>query len=1003
MTYPRPSPPPSSLPAGGLPLQPCSGLGGPAGERLGCSGNQVGVPSSMVFSQGTPLHFSPGLPATCEFSCFGRSGSGGLLTPFQRGHGGGGLYFVPGFLWENFRGSQGFGWVATGAGSLPSQCLPQECPFPDGDSSLPPGCHAPWRLGHFHRSQGCVFPSSHPPTRSEVASVCVEGQGLSVPCPPLWPGSSPVDFHKGHQRTVPSCQGQGYPSEGLPRRLAGTSVLQGVMLQPLSAGPGPVPQLGFLSQRGEIRPQALTTVRVPGHDLRHPAMASLSGPPSHTAPAVPPVFLASQGPGNSTGVSITSGSDGIICAPSASGSPAQAQVSAPLQGTLVSGPPPLGSPHPTGRVVSGLHQPVEQDRMALSGGSYHTSSPPGAPVHGRLSGGLGSTCGLPHSLRPLAGAHDVLSHQPSGTGGCFSCAQTVSPLSDRQDSPPPHGQHDRGMLHKQAGGSPFSTSLSENGGASSLVLQPVHPVVSPVCSGQVEHSGRPPQSATHGLAVGMDSCALSAQADLVSLVHSSHRPLCHSLQSSSATVCVPSSRPGSLGSGRAVNSLVRSPLLRLPTDSHHRKGSQKGKRRKGHPHSSGSSLASPGLVSRTAPSLSCSTHQALTGPSISSSAQVRGSARKPRGAASSRLASVRDSLSSLGASSSVLRLVEHAHRPGTQGIYSAHWDGWVKWCTDHSVPPQSPSSCHLANFLAFLSCEKGLSASSVKVHRSAVCTTICQMGGPSFSDDPLLRDLVRGAALAEAKSPRRTPSWDLFLVLSALRLPPYEPLKQSSLKHLTLKTTFLVSLASGRRCSEVHALSGLPSDVAFEPDGSMSLWFLPDFLAKNQLPGSPSPIISIKSLTSILVPDDEDRSLCPVRALRAYRKRTESFRSKRRRLLLSWNENYKDDIRRSTISRWLRQVISAAYARPRSEIAVFSPRPHEIRAWASSLAFANNVSLSSLMDAAYWRSPGTFIHYYLRDVSRLREDGSRGIASAVVAQQSISAACAPSPSSSSRR
>ena len=187
--------------------------------------------------------------------------------------------------------------------------------------------------------------------------------------------------------------------------------------------------------------------------------------------------------------------------------------------------------------------------------------------------------------------------------------------------------------------------------------------------------------------------------------------------------------------------------------------------------------------------------------------------------------------------------------------------------------------------------------------------------------------------------------------------------KQSSLKHLTLKTAFLVSLASGRRCSEVHALSGLPSDVAFEPNGSMSLRFLPDFLAKNQLPGSPSPVICIKSLSSIIAPDDEDRLLCPVRALQAYKKRTESFRSKQRRLLLSWNENYKDDIRRSTISRWLREVITASYARLRSELSVFSPKPHEIRAWASSLAFASNISLSSLMDAAYWRSPGTFIHF----------------------------------------
>ena len=35
-----------------------------------------------------------------------------------------------------------------------------------------------------------------------------------------------------------------------------------------------------------------------------------------------------------------------------------------------------------------------------------------------------------------------------------------------------------------------------------------------------------------------------------------------------------------------------------------------------------------------------------------------------------------------------------------------------------------------------------------------------------------------------------------------------------------------------------------------------------------------------------------------------------------------------------------------------------------------------------------WKSPGTFIQFYVRDASRLREDSSRGMSSAVVAQQS---------------
>ena len=119
-----------------------------------------------------------------------------------------------------------------------------------------------------------------------------------------------------------------------------------------------------------------------------------------------------------------------------------------------------------------------------------------------------------------------------------------------------------------------------------------------------------------------------------------------------------------------------------------------------------------------------------------------------------------------------------------------------------------------------------------------------------------------------------------------------------------------MTLASGRRCSEVHALSGLPSDVAFEPDGSVSLRFLPEFLAKNQLPGVPSPVILIKFLSSILCPDDEDCLLCPVRALRLYRRRSNPLRAvSQRRLFISINPDYNRDISKVTLGRWLTVVM----------------------------------------------------------------------------------------------
>ena len=46
------------------------------------------------------------------------------------------------------------------------------------------------------------------------------------------------------------------------------------------------------------------------------------------------------------------------------------------------------------------------------------------------------------------------------------------------------------------------------------------------------------------------------------------------------------------------------------------------------------------------------------------------------------------------------------------------------------------------------------------------------------------------------------PQWDLGTVLEALSKPPYEPLREAFLHHLTLKTVFLLAMASTGRISE---------------------------------------------------------------------------------------------------------------------------------------------------------------------------------------------------------
>ena len=58
--------------------------------------------------------------------------------------------------------------------------------------------------------------------------------------------------------------------------------------------------------------------------------------------------------------------------------------------------------------------------------------------------------------------------------------------------------------------------------------------------------------------------------------------------------------------------------------------------------------------------------------------------------------------------------------------------------------------------------------------------------------------------------------WDVEVVLKYLR-DHLEPIKSISLKHLTLKTVFLNSLASAQRVSEIHAIA---NDFSNEEDWS---------------------------------------------------------------------------------------------------------------------------------------------------------------------------------------
>ena len=185
----------------------------------------------------------------------------------------------------------------------------------------------------------------------------------------------------------------------------------------------------------------------------------------------------------------------------------------------------------------------------------------------------------------------------------------------------------------------------------------------------------------------------------------------------------------------------------------------------------------------------------------------------------------------------------------------------------------------------------------------------------------------------------------------------------SSLHHLTVKTIFLMAIASGQRRSALHSLCLTPGHIRWERRG-VRLIPKASFIAKNQTASSGPVEIFLCPLSdhSSIV---EDKVWCPVRALKWYVDRTKSCRNHEQLFLIS-REPFAP-ASRDTLSRWIVEAIQAAGP----EALAAGGRPphaHDTRSVSTSWALFQGVFLDDILRAAYWRSPNTFISCYLKDV-----------------------------------
>ncbi|MGL5405356.1 MAG: hypothetical protein ACRDAX_00930, partial [Propionibacteriaceae bacterium] len=214
-------------------------------------------------------------------------------------------------------------------------------------------------------------------------------------------------------------------------------------------------------------------------------------------------------------------------------------------------------------------------------------------------------------------------------------------------------------------------------------------------------------------------------------------------------------------------------------------------------------------------------------------------------------------------------------------------------------------------------------------------------------------------------------------------------LRESSDRDLTLKTLFLLALASAKRVGELH---GLSYDVRHSRGwGSVTLDFVPNFVAKTQKPSIPDDrfeSFTIPSLMDFTDNDADEMLLCPVRALRRYLKRTRHLRPECRRLFVSTGVT-KKEVSKNTLSFWLREVIRRAYEADGSDdIRTSRPRAHEVRSIGPSLAFRKNFSVAQVLKAGVWSNQTTFTSFYLRDIAHRSLD-TFSLGPVVAAQQVV--------------
>ena len=763
----------------------------------------------------------------------------------------------------------------------------------------------------------------------------------------------------------------GYKDPPVPRRLVDSSPYQRILPPGHSIPPRPLPGVGLDSQPTKVRTRTQTDFRVRGLQVRSLPRTGLTD--SEQVGVDPPKVgihsIQTELPSQEIYVPDRPAySDGKTGSPGET--PHETHPVAPKTTLESSRIPEKGES--CSKVAPPTPSMVDQGDKCLDRTAFAPFESCRANLYRRLKRRLGCSLRRLHSKRRLVSSRKSSSHKFPGTKSSLTGLEKVPALGTRQSSSSCHRQHHSCGIHQQGGRYEVRLTLcpsmatpvlvqSETGSAKGQA----HPWSSQ-CDCRQAVSSRPSHSD------GMVTSPGGLRPPSSDLAPSPSGHVCNKIQLQTSPVRVSSARPKCMGSGRP-NSLLGKPghVCFSPSVVTGQGGQQTvgPSLQKSDPHSSGlaqhAMVLGPGGTVVSDPSLPTQSSRP------SDTAIQQGASQESDQSKPSRLAPRAEAIKEQGFSSPVASQIEAPQRSSTRTVYEAKWAVFVRWYESSQVDFRSPSVKQIADFLLHLFQEKNLQPSTIDGYRSAIAD---KLGNSSLnvSKDENLTRLLDSFHRDGPKGRRGIHTWNLSLVLHQLTKPPFEPHLKASLKHLTFKTVFLLALGSGKRRSEIHAW--LNKNIRHQADWSkVSLYPSPSFLAKNHLakegPECVAPVV-IPALAPTLDKSlKEDRSLCPVRALRYYLDKTQDVRQGKELVFVSFKKGFTKDISPATISSWIKQTVILCYDLSDQEsLTLHQVKAHDVRAFAASKAFQGGISLDQILAACHWKSHNTFTQFYLKDV-----------------------------------